>query len=179
MSKIGNKNILIPKEVKVAISAGQIDIKGPKGTKKISVDDKLFEIKMLEANLLSIKPKENSYEIRKHWGLHRSLLNNAVIGVSRGYEKILEISGVGYRASIQGDKLNLQLGYSHIIGFTIPQDIKIDVVKQTTVKISGFDKEKVGMVASKIISLRPSEPYKGKGIKIKGSYILRKEGKKK
>ena len=169
MSKIGNKNILIPKDVNVAVNSGQIDIKGPKGSKKINVDNKLFEIKILESNMLSIQPKQNTYEIRKHWGMHRSLLNNAVIGVSQGYEKILEINGVGYRASLQGNNVN----------FEIPKDIKISVEKQTIIKINGFDKEKVGMVASKIKSLKPTEPYKGKGIKEKGEYILRKEGKKK
>jgi len=179
MSKIGNKNILIPKDVNVAVNSGQIDIKGPKGSKKINVDNKLFEIKILESNMLSIQPKQNTYEIRKHWGMHRSLLNNAVIGVSQGYEKILEINGVGYRASLQGNNLNLQLGFSHNVNFEIPKDIKISVEKQTIIKINGFDKEKVGMVASKIKSLKPTEPYKGKGIKEKGEYILRKEGKKK
>ena len=179
MSKIGNKNILVPKEVNIAINAGQIDIKGPMGIKKISVDDKIFKIQMLEKNLLSIKPREINQEIKKYWGMQRSLLNNAVIGVSKGYEKILEVNGVGYRASINGKNLNLKLGYSHAIDFEIPDDVKITVEKQTTIKINGFDKEKVGMIASRIKSLRPTEPYKGKGIKEKNEYILRKEGKKK
>ena len=111
--------------------------------------------------------------------MNRSLINNAIIGTSVGFEKILELSGVGYRAALKGKQLNLQLGFSHDINFDIPEDVKILVEKQTTIKISGVDKQKVGMIASKIKSLRPPEPYKGKGIKEKGQYILRKEGKKK
>ena len=113
------------------------------------------------------------------WGTNWSLLNNTVIGVNKGYEKTLELTGVGYRAAIQGNSLNLQLGYSHNIDFAIPKDVKIIVEKQTTIKINGFDKQQVGMVASKIKTFRPSEPYKGKGIKEKGEYVVRKEGKKK
>ena len=111
--------------------------------------------------------------------MNRSLVNNAIIGSVKGYEKILELVGVGYRAALKGKQLNLQLGFSHDINFDIPEGIKVVVEKQTTVKISGHDKQLVGMVVSKIKSLRPPEPYKGKGIKEKGQYILRKEGKKK
>ena len=112
-------------------------------------------------------------------GMNRSLINNAIIGASKGYEKTLELVGVGYRAALKGKQLNLQLGFSHDINFDIPDTVKITVEKQTTLKIIGFDKQEVGMIASKIKSLRPPEPYKGKGIKEKGQYILRKEGKKK
>ena len=111
--------------------------------------------------------------------MNRSLINNAIIGVNKGYEKTLEMTGVGFRAAIKDENLNLQLGYSHDLNFKIPKDIKIIVEKQTTIKINGADKQQVGMVASQIKSLRPTEPYKGKGIKEKGEYILRKEGKKK
>ena len=111
--------------------------------------------------------------------MNRSLLNNAITGISKGYEKILELSGVGFRASLKGKQLNLQLGFSHDINFDIPDGVKITVDKQTIVKITGFDKQQVGMVASQIKSIRPPEPYKGKGIKEQGQYILRKEGKKK
>ena len=111
--------------------------------------------------------------------MNRSLLNNAIIGASKGYEKTLELVGVGYRATLKGKQLNLQLGFSHDINFDIPETVKITVEKQTTLKIIGFDKQEVGMIASKIKALRPPEPYKGKGIKEKGQYILRKEGKKK
>ena len=111
--------------------------------------------------------------------MNRSLLNNAIIGASKGYEKILELSGVGFRSSIKGKQLSLQLGFSHDVNFDIPEGIKISVDKQTIIKISGADKQQVGMVASQIKSIRPPEPYKGKGIKEQGQYILRKEGKKK
>jgi len=113
------------------------------------------------------------------WGMNRSLLNNTVIGVNKGFVKTLEMTGVGYKAAIKGNSLNLQLGYSHDTDFEIPKDIKISVEKQTIIKISGLDKQQVGTVASKIKSFRPSEPYKGKGIKERGEYVLRKEGKKK
>ena len=111
--------------------------------------------------------------------MNRSLLNNAIIGTSKGYEKTLELVGVGYRAALKGKQLNLQLGFSHDVNYDIPDNIKITVEKQTILKISGSDKQEVGTVASKIKSFRPPEPYKGKGIKEKGQYILRKEGKKK
>ena len=179
MSKIGKKKILIPKEVKVSINGDCLDIKGPNGNKKINLDTKLFEVKISENNELSIKPKQINDNIKKMWGTNRSLLNNAVIAVNKGYEKVLEMTGVGYRAAIKGNSLNLQLGYSHDIDFEIPKDVKIIVEKQTTIKINGYDKQQIGMVASKIKSFRHSEPYKGKGIKEKGEYILRKEGKKK
>ena len=179
MSKIGKKKILIPKEVNVSINGDNLDIKGPYGNKKFNLDTKLFEINISENKELSIKPKENNDDIKKVWGMNRSLLNNTVIGVSKGYEKILVMTGVGYRAAIQGNSLNLQLGYSHDINFEIPKDVKISVEKQTTIKINGTDKQQIGMVASEIKSFRPSEPYKGKGIKEKGEYIKRKEGKKK
>jgi len=179
MSKIGKKKIIIPQEVKVSINGDNLDIKGPNGNKKINLDTKLFEVKISENNELSIKPKQINDNIKKMWGTNRSLLNNAVIAVNKGYEKVLEMTGVGYRAAIKGNSLNLQLGYSHDIDFEIPKDVKIIVEKQTTIKINGYDKQQIGMVASKIKSFRHSEPYKGKGIKEKGEYILRKEGKKK
>ena len=113
------------------------------------------------------------------WGTYRSLVNNAVTGVSTGHEKNLELSGVGFRANLKGDKLNLQLGFSHDINFQIPKDIKIIVEKQTNIKISGVDKDLVSKVASDIKSLKPVEPYKAKGIKEKNQFVLRKEGKKK
>ena len=113
------------------------------------------------------------------WGLNRSLINNAIIGANVGFTKILELTGVGYRAALKGNQLTLQLGFSHDINFDIPEGIKVIVEKQVVIKISGFDKQKVGEVTSKIKSMRPPEPYKGKGIKEKGQYVLRKEGKKK
>ena len=128
---------------------------------------------------MSIKPKKIDQNSKRLWGMNRSLLNNAIIGASKGYEKTLELVGVGYRAALKGQQLNMQLGFSHDINFDIPQGIKTVVEKQTILKISGPDKQQVGMVASQIKSIRPPEPYKGKGIKEQGQYMLRKEGKKK
>tara|TARA_Y100000590_G_C15574358_1_gene959837 strand:+ start:51 stop:590 length:540 start_codon:yes stop_codon:yes gene_type:complete len=179
MSKIGKKVIAIPKGVTVAINDDNIDIKGPIGNKKINLDAKLFDVNINKNSELSIKPKNKKDELNKMWGTNRSLLNNSIIGVYKGYEKILILTGVGYRAAIKGELLNLQLGYSHDINYKIPNEVKIAVEKQTTIKITGSNKQLVGMVASKIKTFRPSEPYKGKGIKEKDEYILRKEGKKK
>ena len=179
MSKIGKKKILIPKEVNFTINGDSLDLKGPFGSKKINIDTKLFEVNVSKNNELSIKPKRKNDDIKKMWGMNRSLLNNTVIGVNKGFVKTLEMTGVGYKAAIKGNSLNLQLGYSHDTDFEIPKDVKISVEKQTIIKISGLDKQLVGTVASKIKSFRPSEPYKGKGIKEKGEYVLRKEGKKK
>ena len=138
-----------------------------------------FELDIKDGKEISLKPKKIDQNTKRLWGMNRSLLNNAIIGASKGYEKTLELVGVGYRAALKGKQLNLQLGFSHDINFDIPDTVKITVEKQTTLKIIGFDKQEVGMIASKIKSLRPPEPYKGKGIKEKGQYILRKEGKKK
>ena len=173
------KKILIPKEVNLSINGGSIDVKGPLGIKKINLNTKLFDVKISKNNELSIEPKRKNDDIKKMWGVNRSLLNNAVIGVNKGFVKTLEMTGVGYKAAIKDNSLNLQLGYSHGTDFEIPKDVKISVEKQTIINISGLDKQLVGTVASKIKSFRPSEPYKGKGIKEKGEYILRKEGKKK
>ena len=143
------------------------------------IDLEIFELNISDGKEVSIKPKKNNQDTKRLWGMNRSLINNAIVGASVGYEKILELSGVGYRAALKGNILNLQLGFSHDINFNIPEGVKIQVEKQTILKISGTDKQQVGMVASEIKSLRPPEPYKGKGIKEQGQYILRKEGKKK
>ena len=179
MSKIGKKKILIPKEVNLSINGNSLDLKGPLGSKKINLDTNLFEVNVNKNNELSIIPKKKNGDIKKMWGMNRSHLNNTVIGVSKGFVKTLEMTGVGYKAVIKGNSLSLQLGYSHDTDFEIPKDVKISVEKQTIIKISGLDKQLVGTVASKIKSFRSSEPYKGKGIKEKGEYVLRKEGKKK
>ena len=179
MSKIGKINISIPEKVKVILSGKMINIEGPLGKKSLSIDLDIFELKINEGKDLSIKPKQNNQTTKRLWGMNRSLINNAIIGTSKGYQKILELSGVGYRAALKGNVLNLQLGFSHDINFKIPEGIKIQVEKQNILKISGTDKQQVGMVSSEIKSLRPPEPYKGKGIKEQGQYILRKEGKKK
>ena len=179
MSKIGKINIAIPEKVKVILNGDVLNIEGPLGKKSINIDTKIFDLKIDEGKTVSIKPKSLDQDTKRLWGMNRSLLNNAILGASTGYSKILELSGVGYRASIKGKQLNMQLGFSHDINFDIPDSVKIVVEKQTTIKISGSDKQEVGMITSKIKSFRPPEPYKGKGIKEQGQYILRKEGKKK
>ena len=179
MSKIGKINISIPEKVKVILSGSDINIEGPLGKQSIKINLDVFDLKVNDGKDISIKPKKLDDTTKRLWGMNRSLINNAIIGSSVGFEKILELSGVGYRAALKGNKLNLQLGFSHDINFDIPNDIKILVEKQTTIKITGMNKQKVGMIASQIKSFRPPEPYKGKGIREKGQYVLKKEGKKK
>jgi len=178
MSKIGKINISIPDKVKVALAGNILNVEGPLGKSSIDIDLDIFNLDIKDKEI-SIKPKKIDENTKRLWGMNRSLINNAVIGSSAGYEKILELVGVGYRAALKGNILNLQLGYSHDIDFNIPDGIKIAVEKQTTLKITGTDKQKVGAVASKIKTLRKIEPYKGKGIREKGQYVLKKEGKKK
>tara|TARA_B100001250_G_scaffold355187_1_gene329534 strand:+ start:1449 stop:1988 length:540 start_codon:yes stop_codon:yes gene_type:complete len=179
MSKIGKISIPVPEKVKVALSGNILNIEGPLGKKSLNIDINTFDLTIDEGKKISIKPKKITDETKRLWGMNRSLVNNAVIGASKGYEKTLELVGVGYRAALKGKQLNLQLGFSHDINFDIPENIKITVEKQTIVKINGHDKQLVGSITSKIKSYRPPEPYKGKGIKEVGQYILRKEGKKK
>ncbi len=178
MSKIGKINISIPDKVKVALAGNILNVEGPQGKSSIDIDLDIFNLDIKDKEI-SIKPKKIDENTKRLWGMNRSLINNAVIGSSTGYEKILELVGVGYRAALKGNKLNLQLGYSHDIDFDIPEGIKITVEKQTTLKITGSDKQKVGSVASKLKTLRKIEPYKGKGVREKGQYVLKKEGKKK
>ena len=165
MSKIGKININIPDKVKVLLTGNKINIEGPLGKKTLNFDNDLFELIINDGKDILIKPKKVTQEIKRLWGMNRSLLNNAITGISKGYEKILELSGVGFRAALKGKQLNLQLGFSHDVNFDIPDGIKITVEKQTIIKITGFDKQQVGMIASQIKSIRPPEPYKGKGIK--------------
>ena len=179
MSKIGKISISIPEKVKVALAGNNLNIEGPLGKKTVNVDLTVFNLDIKDGKEISIKPKKIDQNTKRLWGMNRSLINNAVIGSSKGYEKVLELVGVGYRASLKGNQLNLQLGYSHDINFDIPEGIKITVEKQTTLKITGFDKQQVGAVVSKLKTLRKIEPYKGKGIREKGQYVLKKEGKKK
>ena len=180
MSKIGKKNIVIPKDASIKIEGSNLTISGPKGTKKLTINDKIFSSTQNE-NEFQIYPLEKKIdkETSVMWGTYRSLVNNAVMGVSTGHEKILEISGVGFRANLKGEVLNLQIGFSHDVNFKIPKEIKIIVEKQTIIKINGVDKELVSKVAADIKNLKPVEPYKAKGIKERGQFILRKEGKKK
>ena len=179
MSKIGKIKISIPEKVKVILSGDIINIEGPLGKKKLNIDLEMFDLNINNGKDILLKPKNNSQNTKRLWGMNRSLLNNAIIGTSKGYEKILELTGVGYRAALKGNILNLQLGFSHDINFNIPDGVKIQVEKQIILKITGSDKQQVGMVAAEIKSIRPPDPYKGKGIKEQGQYVLRKEGKKK
>ena len=180
MSKIGKKNIIIPKESSIKIEGPNLTITGPKGSKILTIDDKIFSSKINESEL-KIEPlqKKINKETSIMWGTYRSLINNAVTGVSKGHEKILELSGVGFRANLKGDILNLQIGFSHDVNFKIPKEIKITVEKQTVIRINGVDKELVSKIAAELKNLKPVEPYKAKGIKEKGQFVLRKEGKKK
>mgnify|MGYP001316006772 CR=1 FL=1 len=180
MSKIGKKNIVVPKESSIKIEGSNLTITGPKGSKTLNINDKIFSSKMSE-NKLQILPLNKNVDKKTSimWGTYRSLVNNAVMGVSKGHEKILELNGVGFRANIKGDNLNLQIGFSHDVNFKIPKEIKITVEKQTTIKVSGVDKDLVSKISADIQNLKPVEPYKGKGIKEKGQFVLRKEGKKK
>ena len=179
MSKIGKISIQIPEKVKVLLSGNTVNVEGPSGKQSVNVDLEMFDLNINEGKDISIKPKKLDDDSKRLWGMNRSLLNNAIVGASSGYEKILELTGVGFRASLKGKVLNMQLGFSHDINFDIPEGIKIVVEKQTTLKISGTNKQQVGMIASQIKSIRPPKPNKGKGIKEQGQYILRKEGKKK
>ena len=180
MSKIGKKNIVIPKESSVKIEGSNLTITGPKGTKKLTINDKIFSAKLNESEfqLLPLQKKIDK-KTSIMWGTYRSLINNAISGVSKGHEKILELNGVGFRANLKGEILNLQLGFSHDVNFKIPKEIKITVEKQTIIKINGVDKELVSKIAADLKSLKPVEPYKAKGIKERNEFVLRKEGKKK
>jgi len=179
MSKLGKKPILIPKDTKVKVESGKLILTGPKGSKELSINDKIFSTTVSEDNNLVIKLINKNDELHRLWGTTRSIISSALIGVTSGHEKTLEITGVGYRAALKGENLNLQLGFSHDTFYRIPKAVKITVEKSTIIKINGIDKDLVGKVASEIKKLRPVEPYKGKGIKEKGQYVLRKEGKKK
>tara|TARA_Y100000590_G_scaffold37784_1_gene40657 strand:+ start:4148 stop:4687 length:540 start_codon:yes stop_codon:yes gene_type:complete len=179
MSKLGKKPIPVPKDTKIKIESGKLTLTGPKGSKELNLNDKIFTASISENNNLILNLIKKNEELNIIWGTTRSIVNNAVIGVSVGHEKTLELSGVGFRANLKGNILSLQLGFSHESTYEIPKNIKVSIEKQTTIKISGIDKELVGKVASEIKMLKPVEPYKAKGIKEKGQYVLRKEGKKK
>ena len=177
MSRIGKKAVAIPGGVTAAIDGGQLSVKGPKGTLAMPLSD-LINYEVGEGSI-SVQPANDTREARAFWGMQRTLVSNLVVGVSDGFTKVLEITGVGYRASVQGKTLKLQLGYSHDVNYEIPDGITIKTPDQTTVEISGSDRQKVGQVAAEIRRWRKPEPYKGKGIKYRGEFIFRKEGKKK
>ncbi len=177
MSRIGKKPIAIPAGVSAAIGDGMIEVKGPRGQLSMPLADDIAYA--VEGSEIRVTPANDSKRARAFWGMQRTLVSNLVTGVSDGFTKVLEISGVGYRASVQGKVLKLQLGYSHDVEYPIPEGITIKTPDQTTVEISGSDRQKVGQVAAEIRRWRKPEPYKGKGIKYRGEYVFRKEGKKK
>ena len=177
MSRIGKRPVPIPAGVTAAIAEGVLTVKGPKGTLTLTlVDDIAYKV---EESTISVLPANDTKRARAFWGMQRTLVDNLVTGVTVGYTKILDITGVGYRATSQGKVLKLQLGYSHDVNYEVPEGIEIKTPDNTTVEISGNDKQRVGQVAAEIRRWRKPEPYKGKGIKYRGEYIFRKEGKKK
>ncbi|MDP9056531.1 MAG: 50S ribosomal protein L6 [Pseudomonadota bacterium] len=177
MSRIGKRPVPVPSGVTAAIADGTLTVKGPKGTLTLGlVDDISYEI---GEGGISVQPANATKQARAFWGMQRTLVENLVTGVTQGYTKVLEITGVGYRANSQGRNLKLQLGYSHDVDFAVPEGIEIKTPDNTTIEISGIDKQKVGQVAAEVRRWRKPEPYKGKGIKYRGEYIFRKEGKKK
>ena len=177
MSRIGKKPVAIPAGVTANIENGTLTVKGPKGTLSMGLADDV-EYK-LEDGSISVTPANDTRRSRDFWGMQRTLVSNLVVGVTDGFTKVLEITGVGYRASAQGKKLKLQLGYSHDVDLDVPEGLEVKTPDQTTVEISGIDKQAVGQFAAEIRRWRKPEPYKGKGIKYRGEYIFRKEGKKK
>ena len=177
MSRIGKKPVIVPAGVTASIEGGTLTVKGPKGTLSMAtVDDINYGI---EDGSISVQPANDTKRARAFWGMQRTMVSNLVTGVTDGFTKVLEITGVGYRASVQGKVLKLQLGYSHDVDYEIPEGIAIKTPDQTTVEISGNDPQQVGQVAAEIRRWRKPEPYKGKGIKYRGEFIFRKEGKKK
>ena len=178
MSKIGKKSITIPDQVKVSINGNILSMEGPKGKKEIILNTELLDTK-IENNILSVTSKKTETKNKVFWGLQRSLINNALIGISAGYEIVLNLNGVGFRANLQGKQIQFQLGFSHDILFDIPEGITVKIDKQTKITLNGNDKQLIGKVASDIKFLKPVEPYKQKGITSEGQFILKKEGKKK
>ena len=177
MSRIGKRPVAIPSGVTAQIENGQLNVKGPKGTLTMGLSD-LIDYKV-EDGAIAVNPANDTKAARSHWGMQRTLVSNLVEGVTEGFVKVLEITGVGYRAQAQGRKLKLQLGYSHDVDLDVPEGVEVKTPDQTTVEISGIDKQKVGQFAAEVRRWRKPEPYKGKGIKYRGEYIFRKEGKKK
>ena len=177
MSRIGKKPVGVPSGVTASVNGQVVSVKGPKGElKQVLVDDIIAK---LDKGGIEIAMREDTKEARTMWGMSRTLVANLIAGVTQGFTKRLEITGVGYRAAVQGQNLQLQLGYSHDITYPIPQGIQVQCPKPTEIVVSGIDKQKVGQVAAEIRRFRPPEPYKGKGVRYAGEFILRKEGKKK
>jgi large subunit ribosomal protein L6 len=177
MSRIGKKPVPVPSGVTANVEGQTVKVKGPKGALQLVLHDDV-EVK-LDGGAIKINPRFETKRARSQWGTARTLVNNLITGVTQGFERNLEITGVGYRAAVQGKNLQLQLGYSHDVVYPIPEGITIAATKPTEIKITGIDKQKVGQVAAEIRGFRPPEPYKGKGVKYVGEFIFRKEGKKK
>ncbi len=177
MSRIGKKPVAIPGGVTASVNGQVVSVKGPKGElKHVLVDDVIAK---LDQGGIEVAPREDTQTARAMWGMSRTLLANLVTGVTEGFTKKLEITGVGYRAAVQGSNVQLQLGYSHDVTYPIPQGIQVQCPKPTEIIVTGIDKQKVGQVAAEIRRFRPPEPYKGKGVRYAGEFIFRKEGKKK
>jgi large subunit ribosomal protein L6 len=177
MSRIGKKPVAIPSGVTATIEAGLISVKGPKGTLTMPLRDEISYA--VEDGGIIVKPANATKAARAFWGMQRTMVQNLVTGVTDGFTKVLEITGVGYRANSQGRNLKLQLGYSHDVDFAVPDGIEIKTPDNTTIEITGIDKQMVGQVAAEIRRWRKPEPYKGKGVRYRGEFIFRKEGKKK
>ncbi len=177
MSRVGKKPVSVPSGVTANVQGNTVSVKGPKGTLSLVFDERVLVA--MDKGAIKIDPKDESKAARAMWGTVRANLNNIVTGVTKGFERKLEITGVGYRAAVQGKNLQLALGYSHDVVYPIPEGIAVVTPKPTEIVITGIDKKKVGQVAAEIRSYRPPEPYKGKGVKYSDEFIFRKEGKKK
>ncbi|ART99597.1 50S ribosomal protein L6 [Yoonia vestfoldensis] len=177
MSRIGKKPVELPSGVTASVSGQTVEVKGPKGTRSFKATDDVTIT--VDGNIITVKPRGTSKRARQQWGMSRSQVENLVTGVTTGFKKELEISGVGYRAQMQGNTLKLALGYSHDVNFDVPAGVTVTAPKQTEIIVEGIDQQLVGQVAANIREWRKPEPYKGKGIKYKGEFIFRKEGKKK
>ena len=177
MSRIGKKSVELPSGVTASVSGQNIEVKGPKGTRSFTATDDVTIT--VEDNAVSVKPRGMSKRARQQWGMSRTMVANLVTGVTTGFKKELEIQGVGYRAQMQGNTLKLNLGYSHDVEFVAPEGVTVTAPKQTEIVVEGNDQQQVGEVAAKIRDWRRPEPYKGKGIRYKGEFVFRKEGKKK
>jgi len=177
MSRIGKKPVELPSGVTASVSGQTVEVKGPKGTRSFkATDDVTLSV---EGNVVSVEPRGKSKRARQQWGMSRTMVANLATGVSKGFKKELELSGVGYRAQMQGNTLKLSLGYSHDVNFEVPEGVTVTSAKPTEITVEGIDEQQVGQVAANIRAWRKPEPYKGKGIKYKGEHIFRKEGKKK
>lgn len=177
MSRIGKKPVVLPKNVTATVEGQKVTVKGPKGQLSLTLVEDV-EVK-LEDGSISVIPRNDSKRARSMWGMSRSMVENLVKGTTNGFTRTLEITGVGYRAAMEGKSLKLQLGYSHDIFYPVPEGIQIVTPKPTEIIISGIEKDRVGQVAAEIREFRGPEPYKGKGVKYQGEFIFRKEGKKK